>query len=92
MMLKIYNHQHYDNNILYFSSNNTVYNYNITNSKICPKCNGKKFANNQKCPYCDGLGDCLPACPMLAAPEQIRLQTILPAGSLQKEKNKPLLL
>ncbi|MBQ8847852.1 MAG: DnaJ domain-containing protein [Candidatus Gastranaerophilales bacterium] len=35
-------------------TNRTV---NITNSKICPKCNGKKFANNQKCPYCDGLGE-----------------------------------
>lgn len=30
---------------------------NIARSSICPKCEGKKFANNQKCPYCDGLGE-----------------------------------
>lgn len=30
---------------------------NIARSIVCPKCGGKKFANNQKCPYCDGLGE-----------------------------------
>ena len=30
---------------------------NISRSSICPKCLGHKFANNQKCPYCDGLGE-----------------------------------
>jgi len=30
---------------------------NITHSTICPKCQGYKFANNLKCPYCDGLGE-----------------------------------
>ena len=30
---------------------------NITRSSICPKCEGRKFANDIKCPYCDGLGE-----------------------------------
>lgn len=30
---------------------------NITNSTLCPKCKGHKFANGQKCPYCDGKGE-----------------------------------
>lgn len=30
---------------------------NITHSSICPKCLGHKFANGQKCLYCDGLGE-----------------------------------
>lgn len=30
---------------------------NIARSTICPKCEGKKFANGIKCPYCDGLGE-----------------------------------
>ena len=30
---------------------------NIARSSICPKCEGRKFANNIKCPYCDGLGE-----------------------------------
>ncbi len=30
---------------------------NISKSTICPKCEGHKFANNQKCPYCNGLGE-----------------------------------
>ena len=31
--------------------------YNITHSIICPKCEGHKFINGQKCSYCDGLGE-----------------------------------
>lgn len=30
---------------------------NISNSTICPKCGGNKFANGQKCSYCDGKGE-----------------------------------
>lgn len=30
---------------------------NISRNTICPKCEGHKFANSQKCPYCDGLGE-----------------------------------
>ena len=30
---------------------------NISRSSICPKCQGHKFANGQKCAYCDGLGE-----------------------------------
>ena len=30
---------------------------NIAHSILCPKCLGRKFANGQKCPYCDGLGE-----------------------------------
>jgi len=30
---------------------------NVAHSSICPKCGGKKFANGQKCSYCDGLGE-----------------------------------
>lgn len=30
---------------------------NVSNSTICPKCEGKIFANGQKCPYCNGLGE-----------------------------------
>ena len=30
---------------------------NITHSSVCPKCEGHKFANGQKCPYCNGLGE-----------------------------------
>lgn len=30
---------------------------NIAHSTICPKCNGYKFANGQKCQYCNGLGE-----------------------------------
>ncbi|MBQ7286920.1 MAG: DnaJ domain-containing protein [Candidatus Gastranaerophilales bacterium] len=30
---------------------------NVVHSVICPKCLGHKFANGQKCPYCDGLGE-----------------------------------
>lgn len=30
---------------------------NIARASICPKCEGRKFANNIKCPYCDGLGE-----------------------------------
>ena len=30
---------------------------NITHSSICPKCEGHKFANGQKCTYCNGLGE-----------------------------------
>ena len=30
---------------------------NISTSKICPKCKGHKFANGQKCCYCDGRGE-----------------------------------
>ena len=30
---------------------------NISRNTICPKCEGHKFANNQKCPYCEGLGE-----------------------------------
>lgn len=30
---------------------------NIARSSICPKCFGHKFANGQKCPYCEGLGE-----------------------------------
>lgn len=30
---------------------------NIANSTICPKCQGKKFANNSICSYCNGVGE-----------------------------------
>ena len=30
---------------------------NISRNVVCDKCNGRKFANNQKCPYCNGLGE-----------------------------------
>jgi len=30
---------------------------NIAHSILCPKWLGRKFANGQKCPYCDGLGE-----------------------------------
>ena len=30
---------------------------NVSNSAICPKCEGKIFANGQKCSYCNGLGE-----------------------------------
>lgn len=30
---------------------------NIARSSICPKCEGRKFANGVKCSYCDGLGE-----------------------------------
>ncbi|MBQ4647163.1 MAG: DnaJ domain-containing protein [Candidatus Gastranaerophilales bacterium] len=30
---------------------------NIARCTLCPKCSGYKFANNQKCPYCNGLGE-----------------------------------
>lgn len=30
---------------------------NITHSSVCPKCEGHKFSNGQKCPYCNGLGE-----------------------------------
>lgn len=30
---------------------------NIAHSSVCPKCHGYKFANNLKCPYCDGQGE-----------------------------------
>ena len=30
---------------------------NISNSIICPKCQGRKFANGRKCQYCNGLGE-----------------------------------
>ena len=30
---------------------------NIARSTICPKCEGRKFANDIKCPYCDGQGE-----------------------------------
>lgn len=30
---------------------------NITHNSVCPKCNGYKFANGQKCSYCNGLGE-----------------------------------
>ena len=30
---------------------------NITKSVVCPKCQGYKFANNQQCPYCNGVGE-----------------------------------
>ena len=30
---------------------------NVSRSSICPKCSGYKFANNLKCPYCNGLGE-----------------------------------
>ena len=30
---------------------------NIAQSSICPKCKGHKFANNQKCSYCNGCGE-----------------------------------
>jgi len=30
---------------------------NISRSSICPKCHGYKFANKQKCTYCNGLGE-----------------------------------
>lgn len=30
---------------------------NIAHSTVCPKCGGRKFANNLKCPYCNGVGE-----------------------------------
>lgn len=30
---------------------------NIATSELCPRCEGHKFANNQKCTYCDGKGE-----------------------------------
>lgn len=30
---------------------------NIARSSVCPKCEGKKFASEIKCPYCNGLGE-----------------------------------
>lgn len=30
---------------------------NISTSAICPRCEGHKFANGQKCTYCDGKGE-----------------------------------
>lgn len=30
---------------------------NINHSSLCPKCEGRKFSNGQKCPYCGGLGE-----------------------------------
>lgn len=30
---------------------------NISNSIVCPKCQGRKFANGRKCQYCNGLGE-----------------------------------
>ncbi len=30
---------------------------NIARSIVCPRCEGKKFANGQKCSYCNGLGE-----------------------------------
>ncbi len=30
---------------------------NIAQSTICPKCQGRKFANDIKCPICNGLGE-----------------------------------
>ena len=30
---------------------------NIAHSEICPKCKGQKYANDNKCPYCNGLGE-----------------------------------
>ena len=30
---------------------------NIATSILCPKCEGHKFANNQKCTYCEGRGE-----------------------------------
>ncbi len=30
---------------------------NIATSILCPKCEGHKFANNQKCTYCEGKGE-----------------------------------
>ncbi len=30
---------------------------NIATSILCPKCEGHKFANNQKCTYCEGMGE-----------------------------------
>lgn len=35
----------------------TARSVNISRSIICPKCNGHKFANGQKCTYCNGLGE-----------------------------------
>ncbi len=32
---------------------------NISTSSICPKCEGHKFANNQKCSFCQGKGEIL---------------------------------
>ena len=37
-----------------FGTQRTV---NISRSTICPKCLGHKFANNQKCPLCNGTGE-----------------------------------
>ena len=30
---------------------------NVLHTHICPKCNGKKFVNEAKCSYCNGLGE-----------------------------------
>lgn len=30
---------------------------NVLHTNICPKCNGKKFVNEAKCSYCNGLGE-----------------------------------
>ncbi len=30
---------------------------NISQSSICPKCQGRKFANGTICPYCKGIGE-----------------------------------
>ena len=30
---------------------------NINHSTLCPKCEGQKFANGSKCPYCGGTGE-----------------------------------
>ena len=30
---------------------------NINHAALCPKCQGRKFANGIKCPVCDGLGE-----------------------------------
>jgi len=35
----------------------TIRTVNITQATICPKCGGRKFANNYKCNYCNGLGE-----------------------------------
>lgn len=30
---------------------------NIARAQVCPKCQGKKFANGTRCSFCDGLGE-----------------------------------
>lgn len=30
---------------------------NVAHCSVCPKCNGRKFSNEKKCSYCNGLGE-----------------------------------